>query len=344
MSRPIGTAAELERRRRLAVQRVAEGEPPSVVARVLGVPRSTLYRWRQAARQGEHALAAKPQCGSPPQLSDDQLRQLERLLLQGATQHGWPNQLWTGKRVAQMIRRHFDISLHPDHVVRMLRQRLGWTSQKPQRRARQRNDKEVERWKDDEFPRILRDAYRRSAHLVFLDESGFQLTPTVRRSLAPRGQTPLVTCSECRDKVSAISAITLSPVRAKLGLYFRLLWPKENVKAKDVVAFLRELKQHLPGEVTVVWDRSNTHSKSKLVQAYLAAHPEMVVEDFPGYAPDLNPDELVWSWTKYGQLCNWAPHDTDELWDGAYSALYDLREQPHLLASFINQVNLPLRL
>ena len=93
------------------------------------------------AQQGDQALAAKAHPGSPPRLSDDQLRQLQALLLQGATQHGWPNELWTGKRVAEMIRRHFGVSLHPDHVVRMLRQRLHWTSPKPQRRARQRNDK-----------------------------------------------------------------------------------------------------------------------------------------------------------------------------------------------------------
>jgi hypothetical protein len=226
----------------------------------------------------------------------------------------------------------------------MLRQRLNWSSQKPQRRARERNDKEVERWKADEFPRIVREAYRREAHLVFLDESGFQLTPTVRRTLAPRGQTPVVRCCDRRDRVSAISAITLSPQRAQTHLYFRLLWPNDNVKAKDVVPFLRELKKHLPGAMTVVWDKSNVHSKSKLVKAYLAAHPEIVAEDFPGYAPDLNPDELVWSWSKYSRLCNWSAKDADELWDGVFDALYDLRTQPQLLTSFINQVNLPLRL
>jgi|HubBroStandDraft_6_1064221.scaffolds.fasta_scaffold523329_1 transposase len=344
MSRPIGTAVELERRRRLAVERVHQGEAPSLVARILGVPRSTLFRWRQLDQQGPDGLRAHPSPGPSPRLSDEQLRQLEALLLQGATNHGWPNALWTGPRVRELIRRHFNVTLHPDHIVRMLRQRLHWTSQKPQRRARQRDPKEVERWKADEFPRIVREAHQRSAHLVFLDESGFQLAPTLRRTLAPRGQTPIVACDGRRDKVSAISAITLSPQQARLGLYFRLLEPKENVRAPDVVAFLRQLKQHIPGELTVVWDRSRTHGRSKLVRAYLAQHPEIVTEDFPGYAPELNPDELVWSWTKYGRLCNWAPADAEELWEGVWGELYDLRKQPDLLASFINQVNLPLRL
>lgn len=145
MSRPIGTAAELERRRRLAVQRLHEGEDAATVARILGVPTSTLYRWRQAADQNEQALAAKPHPGRPPSLDDEQLAQLERLLQQGATAHGWPNDLWTGPRVAELIQRHFGVTLNPDHVVRLLKQRLNWTSQKPEKKAREQNHQEVER-------------------------------------------------------------------------------------------------------------------------------------------------------------------------------------------------------
>jgi hypothetical protein len=96
--------------------------------------------------------------------------------------------------------------------------------------------------------------------------------------------------------------------------------------------------------LTVVWDRSRTHGRSKLVQAYRVRPPEIVTEDFPGYAPELNPDELVGSWTKYGRWCNWAPTDAQEWWGGVFDALHDLRQQPPLLASFINQVKLPLRL
>src|SRR5271166_6037427 len=176
MSRPLGTSDELERRRRLAVERVRQGERPSVVARVLGINRNSLYRWRKAAEQGPQALAAVPQRGPTPRLSDDQLHELDGLLRQGAAHHGWPNRLWTTARVAQLIRRHFGVSFHPDHVGRFLRQRLGWTPQKPRRRARERDEEAIARWKRDEFPRIVREAEQRGAHLVFLDESGFMLT------------------------------------------------------------------------------------------------------------------------------------------------------------------------
>src|SRR5690348_11361577 len=100
MTRPIGTAAELERRRRRAVELVDQGESPSTVARILGVHETTIHRWRRMARRPQ-GLNAKPVSGSPPGLSDYHLRKLERLLLQGAKKHGWPNQLWTANRVAR---------------------------------------------------------------------------------------------------------------------------------------------------------------------------------------------------------------------------------------------------
>jgi transposase len=124
MSRPVGTAAELERRRRRAVALVEQGEAPTTVARILGVNRNSLYRWRQLAKPGAQGLAAKPHPGPPPRLSDAQLAQLDALLRQGAQAYGWPDALWTARRVAAMIRRHFDVSFHPEHVRKLLKRRL----------------------------------------------------------------------------------------------------------------------------------------------------------------------------------------------------------------------------
>jgi transposase len=124
MSRPIGTPAELERRRRRAVELLHQGESPSTVARILGIARPSLYRWRQAARSGPDGLAAKPHRGPVPRLRDDQLQHLEDLLLDGATAHGWANDLWTANRVTEVIRRHFQLSFHPEHVRKILKGRL----------------------------------------------------------------------------------------------------------------------------------------------------------------------------------------------------------------------------
>jgi transposase len=252
-----------------------------VVARILGVTRSSLHRWRRMARQSD-GLSAKHGSGVKPRLTASQLSELERLLHQGATAHGYSNQLWTAARVARLVQWYFGVSYHPEHVRKLLKSRLNWTSHKPQVRATQRNDKEVERWKADEFPRILREAWWRGAHVAFLDESGFLLTPLVRRTLAPRGQRVVMRCSAKHDRISTISCISLSPQAMRVGLYFQLLLNR-NVHGEEVVEFLKYLTGQVPGEWTVVWDRNQIHSRSTVVKEWLAEHPQVVVEDFPSY-------------------------------------------------------------
>jgi transposase len=205
------------------------------------------------------------------------------------------------------------------------------------------DDAEVLRWLGREFPRILREARERDAHLVFLDESGFMLTPVVRRTFWPRGLTPTLYVAGKRDRISAISCITLSPRVYRPGLYFELLPTNENVTAERVVAFLRELRGSLP-RFTVVWDQNRIHSKSRLVRAFLAANPSIRAEDFPGYVPDLNPDEGVWGHTKYGRLPNFAPANAEELRERVEAELQQLKRQAYFLYNFIDNTSLPLQL
>lgn len=262
--RPKGSAAELERRRRRAVQLVESGESPAVVARVLGVTTSSLHRWRRLARQPE-GLVARPVSGAKRRLSDEQLCKLERLLRQGATAHGYPNEPWTAARVAQLIQRHFGVDYHPDYVRQLLRRRLNWTSHKPQQRASQHNDKEIERWKADEFPRILREAWLRQAHVAFLDESGFLLSPLVRRTLAPRGERVVLRYASKHKRISTIGCVTLSPQAMRVGLYFEM-WLDQSVHGEEVVDFLKCLTGQVPGAWTIVWDRGRIHSRSAVVK------------------------------------------------------------------------------
>lgn len=153
------------------------------------------------------------------------------------------------------------------------------------------------------------------------------LTPTVRRTWAPQGQTPILSSWDRRNRLSAISCVTISPRRARHHFYFNLLPDNANAKASDIVNFLRSLKHQL-GVFTVIWDGSNIHSRSRLVKKYLAKHPEIVAETLPGYAPDLNPDEGVWGWTKYGRLANLAAANTLELRERIQEELVTLRRSP----------------
>lgn len=339
MSRPYGSASALELRRRQAVQAVQTGNSVKDVARIMGVGARSIYRWLELAEKPD-GLAAKPHPGPATRLSPRQQQELEQMLREGAKAHGWPNELWTTQRIANLIQRRFGVSLHHDHVGRFLRTRLKWSPQKPRRRARERDEDAIAKWKRDTFPNILEAAGKRGAHVVFLDESGFMLTPTVRRTWAPQGDTPLLSCWDRRDRLSAISCITVSPQRARLNFYFKLLPDNTNVKAPHVVDFLRQLKRQLRGPFTVIWDGAQIHRRAGAVKAYLAKHPEITEETLPGYAPELNPDEGVWGWTKYGRLANLAAANTVELRNHIQQEFATLHKDRLLLNSFVQETNL----
>jgi hypothetical protein len=107
----------------------------------------------------------------------------------------------------------------------------------------------------------------------------------VRRSPAPRGEAPVLRSWDRHDRISAISAVTVSPSRERVGLYFKPLPDDESVHGEDTVEFLRELRRQVPVPMTVLWDRGNVHDRSRAVRAFLAEHPAIRTERFPGYAP-----------------------------------------------------------
>jgi transposase len=102
-----------------------------------------LYRWLGMAEKSPEALAAKPHLGPRPRLTAEQLQELERLLLQGAKAHGWHNDLWSAHRVAEVVSRRFGVEYHVEHVRKIIRRRLNWSSQKPQKKAKQRNEEKI---------------------------------------------------------------------------------------------------------------------------------------------------------------------------------------------------------
>jgi transposase len=166
----------------------------------------------------------------------------------------------------------------------------------------------------------------------------------LRRTLAPRGCTPLHRHQYDHAKISALSALTVSPRQRRLGLFFALLPDNENVHGEDVVVALRTLHRHHPGSLIVLWDRSRTHNQSRAVQAYLAGHPEIVTEEFPSYAPELNPAEQVWTHLKSHTLANYAPPNLAMLRAGVEQEAGALRNRSDLLAAFIKHAQLPLQL
>ena len=152
--RPSGSPAQLEQRRVRALRLLEEGYAPVEVARRVGVDRRSVRRWKATARRGgAAAIAAKPAPGRPRRLKRRDLTRLRRMLLQGAQAAGLPTDLWTCPRVAWLIQRRFGVRYHAAHVSRLLHG-LGFSPQKPTRRAVERDEARIQAWIEQDWPRV----------------------------------------------------------------------------------------------------------------------------------------------------------------------------------------------
>jgi transposase len=167
--------------------------------------------------------------------------------------------------------------------------------------------------------------------IVFIDESGFYLLPMVVRSYAPRGLTPILKEYLSRDHLATIAGIT-----PKGKLFLKAY--EHPISSEEVIEFLNYLQRQIPGLLLVIWDGSPTH-RSKRIKAYLsdgAAH-RLHLERFPGYAPELNPTEWVWSYMKV-DLANVACDTLPELAQYLHQSKQRLQHRPNLIQSFIRFV------
>lgn len=163
--RPKGKPEELERIRMRAVEAVADGIPQKDVAKVLGVDPTTVCKWFQRWLEDPDSLKAKPIRGRKPRLSKEQLVQLTELISSGPQAFGWQNDLWTCARVAEVIKRVFRVSFHPDHVFKILTKKLGFSFQKPEKVARERDPERVNKWLKEELPEIKKKLPRKKRRL-----------------------------------------------------------------------------------------------------------------------------------------------------------------------------------
>ena len=327
-----------EFKRRRGVQLIEEGEDATVIARILGVSECSLYKWRQIHRNNR-SLKFIPRGGRPRKLSAEQIEALRELLSKGAKANGWPNELWTSGRVAVLIRKQFKVTYCRSEAWVVLKRYLGWTVQRPVQRCATRNEELIRRWKEVEFPRILREARQKRAHLVFLDESGFLLCPTVCRTYAPRGQQPIIKVAEPHARISAIGAISISPVRRHLTVFHHLLHNNANFRAVSVLCFVRGVCQRLCGPIMFVCDACPIHC-TNLMRDFLSQKARVEIEEFPPYAPELNPVDKMWAYLKHNRLANYAPPTLAELRRFLTKEFNALHQRQDLLAWCVREAGL----
>lgn len=165
------------------------------------------------------------------------------------------------------------------------------------------------------------------------------LQPVVRRTLAPRWQTPILECWDRHDRLSVLSALPLAPRRRRIGLYFEI--HRHNIRADDVCRFLRILRRRIRRKIILVLDRWLVHRAA--IRRLLERHARNIhIELLPPYAPELNPVEQVWNHTKHADLANYIPDDIHELGVEVAVSMLDTRATPALLRSFFHWAKLDL--
>jgi transposase len=170
----------------------ARGKRQVDVMDKLGVSAQTASRWHRIfVAEGKKGLAGAGRAGRLPKLSDEQLAQVEQALLEGPQAHGFPTQMWTLARVADVIEMLTGIRYGQTQTWTILHERLGWSRQRPARRTIERDNEAIATWVKQDWPRI-KIGRGRGAWIVFQDESGFSLLPPVRGTWAPKGHTPVL--------------------------------------------------------------------------------------------------------------------------------------------------------
>lgn len=241
--------------------------------------------------------------------------------------------------MAVVIRKHFKIKFSRSQAWRVLRRYLGWTAKRPIQRLAERNEAAIARWKAEEFPRILREVEQKSAHLVFIDEAGFLLSPNVRRTFSPRGQAAVLKIGDPHARISAIGALSISPILKRPYFQHFLLRDNTNFHCDSVVRFVHEVNRRLSGPKVIICDAFRIHC-SKLMSAYLKQHPSVEIEEFPPCAPELNPVDKAWAYLKHDRLANYVPKSLVEMRRRLESEFRSLRRRQNVLRKCVREAGL----
>jgi len=326
-------ARQLDRRVK-AAKLFEQGQTRADVARELNVTWRAAHDWFTAWKaEGIEGLEPKANPGPAPKFSDQEAQQIIDELRRGSVAHGYKNELWTLRRIGRLVHDLTGKKASLSEVWRLLH-RMGWSAQKPQRKARERDDDKIERWKQVEWPRLCSKAREEQRTIVFVDECGFSQKSTAKKTWSSQGETPVLEMNFNWDKLSVIGGISLK------SIYFQI--HEESIKSKQVIEFLDHLQRYIKGKVLVIWDGLPAH-RSKIVAEYLKSTKGRVwVERLPAYAPELNPIEYLWGNVKGNDLANFSPKELWELSDAAKKAFIKKRRRPKLLRAFWIQTELDL--
>ena len=319
----------LEHLRKHAIRLWKKDKEVKEIANNFDVSEAAVYKWIVCyKKKGFSGLKQRKALGAKPKLSEHEVRQLVKMLEKTADHYGFETPLWDCKKITQLIKEKFGKKIHFSNVWRLL-QRLGLTSQKPERQAIQRNEKEVKNWIEKIWPKILAHARRWQAIIYFQDESAVQLSAFLGRTWSKKGKTPIIKVTGNRGCIMITSAISNSG-----RMVFRLEKPKDRITSLHHIDFLKQVQKNHPSrKIIIIEDQAPVHT-GKIVQKFIEENKKrFALYYLPTYSPDLNPDEHVWGYLKGFKLKAHQAKSIKEFKPLILSKMRSIQRQPKLINS-----------
>ena len=279
----------LEEIRIRSVRQIEKGESPEILAKTLGFSPRAVYNWIAKYREGGiDALRAKRVPGRPPKLSGRDVQWLVRTITDKTPlQLRLPFALWTREIIRDLIRDRCGVKLSGVSVGRLLK-KLGFSPQRPLRRAYEQDRAAARAWVQHEYPAIRELAREAHATIYFADEAGVRTDFHSGTTWAPVGVTPTVPAMGRRESVNMISAI--SP-RGKL----RFMIVQGKMTAAKFIVFLKRLTHGATNPIFLIVDGHSIHRSAQVRRFVELLAGRLRLFYLPPYSPELNPDELVWN-------------------------------------------------